>query len=77
MKRKDELIEMIQETVEENLLNKNLQKSLKSEYIKKGLGLNVTNLLWGGNLELENLSVDQLIGICKVFYNALKDNRFK
>ena len=77
MKKKDELIEMIYETVEENLLNKNLQKSLKSEYIKKGLGLNVTNLLWGGNLELENLSVDQLIGICKVFYNALKDNRFK
>ena len=77
MKRKDELIEMIYETIEENLLNKNLQKSLKSEYIKKGLGLNVTNLLWGGNLELENLSVDQLIGICKVFYNALKDNRFK
>ena len=28
MKRKDELIEMIYEAVEENLLNKNLQKSL-------------------------------------------------
>ena len=40
MKKKDELIEMIYEAVEENLLNKNLQKSLKSEYIKKGLGLN-------------------------------------
>ena len=36
MKNRNELIELIQETVEENLLNKNLQKSLKSEY-KKGI----------------------------------------
>ena len=36
MKKKYELIEMIYEAVEENLLKKNLQKSLKSEYIKKG-----------------------------------------
>lgn len=41
MKKRNELIEMILETVEENLLNKNLQKSLKSEFIKKGLGLKI------------------------------------
>ena len=39
MKKRNELIEMIYEAVEENLLNKNLQKSLKSEYIKKGFNI--------------------------------------
>ena len=77
MKKKDELIEMIQETVEENLLNKNLQKSLKSEYIKKGFNINFTNLLWGNNVELDNLTVEQLIAITKVFFNELKEEKFR
>ena len=77
MKKKYELIEMIYETVEENLLNKNLQKSLKSEYIKKGFNINFTNLLWGNNVELDNLTVEQLIAITKVFFNELKEEKFR
>ena len=77
MKKKDELIEMIYETVEENLLNKNLQKSLKSEFIKKGFNINFTNLLWGNNVELDNLPVEQLIAITKVFFNELKEEKFR
>ena len=77
MKKRNELIELIQETVEENLLNKNLQKSLKSEFVKKGLGINVTNLLWGNNINEDMLTVDQLIAISKVFYNVLRDDKFK
>ena len=77
MKRRNELIELIQETVEENLLNKNLQKSLKKEFVEKGLGINVTNLLWGNNINEDMLTVDQLIAISKVFYNVLRDDKFK
>ena len=77
MKKKYELIEMIYEAVEENLLNKNLQKSLKSEFIKKGFNINFTNLLWGNNVELDNLPVEQLIAITKVFFNELKEEKFR
>ena len=77
MIKRNELIELIQETVEENLLNKNLQKSLKKEFVEKGLGINVTNLLWGNNINEDMLTVDQLIAISKVFYNVLRDGKFK
>ena len=77
MKKRSELIELIVLTVEDNLLNKNLQKKLKAEFIVKGFNINFTNLLWGNNIELDNLPVEQLIAITKVFFNELKEEKFR
>ena len=77
MESLEKLKELILETTEDNINNKNLLKALREEFIKKQLPITIPNQLFAEAIDEDHLEKNVLIAISKVFFNKLKLECFK
>ena len=77
MESLEKLKELILETTEDNINNKNLLKALREEFIKKQLPITIPKQLFAEAIDEDHLEKNVLIAISKVFFNKLKLECFK